>query len=67
VELTDASALTVRIAPNGTPYLVVGQRDDGLTPAARRRIATAFAAGTGDGLLMLGGTEASRRARSARP
>jgi len=57
VELTDAAALTVRIAPNGTPHLVPGDRDDGLGPSARRRIATAFAAGTGNGLLVLGGTE----------
>src|ERR1043166_8686087 len=56
-ELRDAASLGVSIAPDGTPHLVPDDRDDGLSPAARRRIAAASAAGTGDGLLALGGGE----------
>src|SRR5438874_13400824 len=51
------AALGVRIAPDGTPHLVASDRDDGLSPSTRRRIAAAFATGTGEGLLALGGGE----------
>ena len=55
--MTPAGPLELDIDAEGRPRLRAGTGDDGLTTAARTRVARAFERGAGHGLLLLGASE----------